>query len=138
MSRAADFPMNRRHISLTILALIVIFVLAAIHSFKVPVWRDQPAIESWVRSQIPLGTPVTSARSQIRSHGWKIESEWAQNQPMPSYGTAQGTHVIHAALGSYWFGSYWLIFSTDYDAFFGFDNTGNLVEVRVRKMVDAL
>jgi hypothetical protein len=98
-----------------------------------PLWRGEQDIEQWIVRRVPLGTDASFVRQFIAGRGWKIESEWQQQQPQAGYGTHKGTHVIHAYLGAYR-----VVFRTDLDAFFGFDKRGRLVDVHVRKMVDSI
>jgi hypothetical protein len=98
-----------------------------------PLWREPDGIEQWIERRVPIGTDAGTVRQFIRERGWKPDGEWQQQSSSIDYGTEKGTYVIHAGLGGYW-----LIFRTDFDAFFGFDARGRLVDVHVRKMVDAL
>ena len=96
-----------------------------------PLWRDASGAERWIVSRVPMGSDVATVRQFIRRRGWKLDGEWQQAEPKTDFGTRKGTHVVYVNLGGYWF-----VFRTDFDAFFGFDERGRLVDVQVRKMVD--
>src|SRR5258708_38420469 len=97
-----------------------------------PLRLGDAALQHWVENRVPLGTDIAQARDRIRSAGWKLEGEWAQPEPQIDYGTRKGSRVIYAYLGHYY-----SVFRGDVDGFFGVDRSGRLVEVHIRRMVDA-
>ena len=113
-------------------AALLLFALVAITLVRWPLWHDEDGVERWIIRRVPIGSDAATVRQFIRDRGWKLDGEWQQPVPQPSFGTRRGTRVVYAKLGGYWF-----VFRTDFDAFFGFDERGRLVDVHVRKMVDA-
>jgi hypothetical protein len=98
-----------------------------------PLWLSDAALQSWVEHVVPIGTDIARARGLIRSSGWALKGEWEQSEPSIDFGTRKGSHVIYAYLGHRR-----LVFREDVDAFFGFDRSGRLVEIHIRRMTDAL
>jgi hypothetical protein len=98
-----------------------------------PLRLSDAALQRWVEHRVPLRTDVARARDLIRASGWEVQGEWAQSEPSIDYGTRKGSRVVHVYLGHYR-----SVFRVDVDAFFGFDHSGRLVEVHIRRMVDAL
>lgn len=98
-----------------------------------PLRLGDAALQRWVEYRVPMRTDIVRARELIRASGWDLRGEWAQSEPSIDYGTRKGSRVIYVYLGHYH-----SVFRVDVDAFFGFDRSGELVEVHIRRMVDAL
>src|SRR4051812_18503542 len=118
--------MTRRRIA------IVALVLAAWGCWIwTPLRLGNDALQWWVEHRVPLGTDIVRARDLIRSSGWEVKGEWKQTEPSINFGTRKGSRVIYAYLGHFR-----SVFRVDVDAFFGFDSSGKLVEVHIRRMAD--
>ena len=112
------------------LAGAVALVLVAIH----PLWfRSEAGVRSWLLRKVPVGSTVEQLKTVASAEGWRVDGTWSGDDPHADWGGISGSTIVFTYLGGYR-----LIFSVDYDSFWAFDTNGRLVDVRVRRMVDAL
>jgi hypothetical protein len=105
-------------------------VIIAIH----PLWYlSQSGVKSWLLHKVPTGSSVDQLKSVALAEGWRVNKTWSGDQPHADWGGIAGSTIVWTDLGGYRG-----VFRVDYDSFWAFDANGRLVDVRVRKSVDAL
>jgi hypothetical protein len=95
-------------------------------------WPDS-AIHSWLLREVPKGSDLRQLKTVAKARGWRINGEWHGNEPHADWGGISGHTIAWIYLGGYR-----SIFRVDFDSFWAFDEQGRLVDVRLRRMVDAL
>ena len=102
-----------------------------------PLWMPASGLRSWILRRAPLGSSSEQVDAFIAAHHWSRHYDW-HGTPSPTsekpYPAVKGTRVIGAYLGGY----QGIPFRADLDAYWGFDESGHLIDLNVRKMVDAL
>ncbi len=102
-----------------------------------------PLVKPWLLHHVPTGSSVGDLRAEVASENWKVRGDWVVGpdesthpfwfleayEPKPS----DARSIVWVSLGGYR-----VIFRTDYDSFWYFDENGKLTGVHFRKMVDAL
>jgi hypothetical protein len=110
---------------------------AARAAWLYPLWLSAPEVRSWILKQVPLGSSVEQVERLIRDREWIRNYEW-KSQPSQSseklYPGVRGGWIIGADLGGY----RGVPFYVDLDAYWGFDESGKLIDLKVRRVVDAL
>ena len=98
-------------------------------------WRSEDHIESFLRTQTPLGSSQSDVLDWLRRNGTPASIAVGVIPPGSSYPPTQigGASFTHQAVAHYR-----ILFATDVEAFYIFDATGSLVDLRVRTTVDAL
>jgi hypothetical protein len=93
-------------------------------------------IERHLLRQTPLGSSEADVQKSLHDHGVPADIRRVHVPPSPpgDYPLTKvgGEAFIHESVDHYWF-----VFRTDVEAFYVFDTCGKLVDVRVRKSVDA-
>lgn len=115
----------------------VALIVAATILLKNPLRKSQDEIQNMILSELPLGTSIDEVKSYIVKNGWDLEYEWEgkpSKAPEDQYPGVKGRHIIGAYLGHYQ-GLPWRV---DIDAYWGFDSDNKLIDLRIRKMADAL
>jgi hypothetical protein len=108
----------------------VALVVVAMH----PLWYlSEAGVRSWLLQKVPEGSSVEQLKAIASTEGWRVESTWSGSEPHADWGGIDGSTIVWIYLGGHR-----LVFRVDYDSFWAFDTDGRLVDVRVRKMVDAL
>jgi hypothetical protein len=102
-----------------------------------PLWESEDGVREWILRQTPLGSSSNEVRTFIAKRGWKSKYDW-MGTPSPvsekQFPAVKGSHIIGADLGGY----QGLPFHVDLDAYWGFDASGRLIDLRVRKMADGI
>jgi hypothetical protein len=115
-------------ISITIIALVSNW----------PWYLSYGQIESYLLQKTPLGSSEEEVISYLREGGARlqIEDPWRGNVA-PNTGhppnTVAGSSYIDAVVGEYR-----LVFTTSVEAYYIFDSDRRLVEIAIRKTIDAL
>jgi hypothetical protein len=122
---------------------VIAFISAHIVSIG-PLRKSQSDLKAWILKEVPLGSSVDQVKALIKGQGWKLLAEWHGNPGKVSSDTAypsikdypgvKGEYFIHADLGSY----QGIPFRVGVDAHWGFDSTGKLLDLRIRKMSEGL
>ena len=91
-----------------------------------------PGVVTEVISSVSSIDHLMSVSNQ---RGWRVNGMWQGNQPQfhSDWVGIDGANVVWVYLGGYW-----SVFRTDLDAFWVFDEAGHLVDVKTRRMTDAL
>lgn len=109
-----------------------------------PIHRDEAGIRIYLLQKTPLGSSIHDVEVVFAHEGWKGKINWvwdpkdpkaAENLRMAEtfYPGVKGVKIIGADIGEYhapW--DVWI------DAYWGFDSSGKLIDVHVRRMVDSL
>lgn len=114
---------------------VIAFVLiaAAVAVISNPLRRSDEAIRTWLLNSVPAGSSIEHLTSVAGERGWRVKSGWDGTQPQADWGGIDGAHIVWVYLGGYR-----NIFRTDLDSFWSFDENGRLVDVKTRRMTDAL
>jgi hypothetical protein len=115
-------------------ALGTIVVIAAVASIWLlnPLRRSDASVHAYLLEQVPPGSTLDTLRSVAQREGWRINNTWPRG-PHSDWGGIDGDTVAWIYLGGYW-----NLFRTDLDSFWAFDDSGKLVDVRIRRMTDAM
>jgi len=119
-------------------AAIIASAVAVLGAFLLSPLRWPPeVIQAWVLRKAPLGSSVAEVKALISRQRWRLDFEWqGTNSPVrpADYPYVRGARIVGAYFGHYQ-GIPW---RADVDAFWGFDDTGKLIDFHVRKDYDAL
>jgi hypothetical protein len=109
-------------------------VLIALWLGNVVYWGSEDRIEAYLRTQTPLGSPQSRVTQWLSTRGVPSQIHVAVVKPNSSYPPTKvgGSSFIHESIAHYR-----VIFRADIEAFYIFDSNGNLVDLRVRREVDA-
>jgi hypothetical protein len=120
-------------LSIAILSLVVVAV--AVVSYSNPLRRSDERLHSWLLTEVPVGSNMERLLSVAQQNEWRVNGTWEGNRPEShsDWGGIDGATVVWIYLGGYW-----NIFRTDIDSFWAFDEASHLVEVKTRRMTDAL
>jgi hypothetical protein len=128
------------------LSLVAIVVAAALLGVTIlasnPLRKSQTNLRAWILKQAPLGSSVSDVKAVIKSHGWAIVAEWrgkpsetsSESASFKDYPGVKGEYFIQANLGRY----QGVPFPITVDAHWGFDSTGRLVDLRIRKIANGI
>ena len=128
--------MSRKAIIWTVALAATVLLLGAAFLGS-PLRWSEGHIQNWVLRKAPLGSSVADVKALINRQGWRLDFEWqGTNSPASprDYPYVRGGHIIGAYFGHYQ-GIPW---RADVDAFWGFDESGKLIDFHVRKGYDAL
>jgi hypothetical protein len=121
-------------------SLLVVIVVAGL-GFKMasanPLRESEDNIRLRILGKVPAGSSVQDVKNFIAAQGWKLSYNWEGTPTKLSetfYPGVKGQHVIGADLGHY----LGIFGRVDLDAYWGFDAAGRLIDVHVRKGVNAL
>jgi hypothetical protein len=118
------------------LSLAAAFALCFMLWLSNDVYRgSEESIETYLRTQTPLGSSQQQVTQWLSARGVGSEVFEAIVEPNSDYPPTKigGTSFIHESVAHYG-----LIFRADIEAFYIFDSQGTLVDLRVRRTVDAL
>jgi hypothetical protein len=102
-----------------------------------PLWMPASGVRAWLLRRAPLGSSPEQVDALIAAHRWSRHYDWHGTPSHSSeefYPAVKGSRIIGAQLGGY----QGIPFRADLDAYWGFDESGHLIDLNVRKMVDAL
>jgi hypothetical protein len=127
------FGVNRLSIGLSAALGAVVFL--AIWPGNIVYWGSEDRIEAYLRTQTPLGSSQLRVTQWLSSHGVPSEIHEAVVEPNSHYPPTKigGASFINESIARYR-----IVFRTDIEAFYIFDSSGNLVDLHVRRTVDAL
>jgi hypothetical protein len=127
--------------TLVITVSIIIAAVACGLGFKMlstnPLHESENVIQTRILGRVPLGSSIDVVKNDIAAQGWKLKYDWSGKPTELSekfYPGVKGQHVIGADLGHY----YGILGRVDLDAYWGFDAGDQLIDLRVRKGVNAL
>ena len=99
-----------------------------------PIWyAGESGVRSWALREVPPGSNIEQLKQVARAHGWQLNNTWRGDEPHGDWGEISGATIAWVSLGGRR-----LIFRTDFDSFWAFDEQGHLLDVRVRQMTDSL
>lgn len=120
--------MKKIWLSLSAALLIIAFIV-----LSNPLRRSDKALHVWLLKCIPVGSGFERLQSVAKQKGWRINSVWDGGKPDSDGGGMDSAKVAWVYLGGYR-----NVFHTDLDSFWAFDAAGRLVDVKTRRMTDAL
>jgi hypothetical protein len=97
-----------------------------------PLRRSDASVRAYLLRQVPPGSSIDTLRAVAQHEDWKIENTWSRG-PHSGWGGIDGATVAWIYLGGYW-----SALRTDLDSFWAFDDRGKLIDVRLRRMTDAI
>jgi hypothetical protein len=126
------FRVGRRYVVLLI--AIAAAVLVAYWPGNSVYWGSEHSIEAYLKTQTPLGSSQERVSQWLSARNLRGEIHRATIEPNSEYPltTIGGSSFIHESVAHYG-----AIFRTDIEAFYVFDANGKLVDLRVRRTVDA-
>jgi hypothetical protein len=98
-----------------------------------PLLLPDGAVHKWLLWEVPPGATVEDLKRIAHARGWRIQNSWRGDQPGAAWAGISGATVVEIYLGGYR-----ILFRTDLDSFWAFDSSGHLIDVRTRRMTDAL
>lgn len=113
-----------------VLAGIVLLVFALWISN--PLRWPQSAVHAWLLWKVPVGSGEKQLQQIASATGWRVNGTWPGHRPHSAWGGIDGTTIVWVYLGGYR-----TILRADLDSFWAFDEHGRLVDVRIRRMIDA-
>jgi len=137
----------RRRVLVTVAALVVIVIGTAVAlKPSSPASWPEPTLVAWLREQTPFGTPEALVKQFLEDRGFG--TLWAPGQDSLNRALAlkfgvsglkfsDGVRTIQAHIGEYRDPRMLFLFETSTEAFYGFDDSARLVDIRVRKSTDA-
>ena len=115
------------------MAIVLALVAAACAVVSNPLRRSDEAVHTWLLKSVPPGSDIKQLMSVADQKGWKVNSVWNGDHPHADWGGIDRAQIAWVYLGGYW-----NVFRTDLDSFWTFDETGHLIDVKTRRMTDAL
>lgn len=122
--------MKTRNRWLSIVAAIILISLIAYES--IPLHWPADAIHWWLLNNVPKGSEMNQLEAVAKTKGWKIMGTWEGYRPHSDWGGIDGHRVAQVYLGNYR-----IFLRVDLDSFWAFDEHGHLVDVHIRKSIDA-
>lgn len=126
---------RRARIGIAITGIFALLAFVGLHE-RLVFLMSAPTIERYLVGKTPLGSTETEVLTSLRRRGVSAQPWHGHIQPSPpnDYPLTKvgGKGFIHESIGHYR-----LVFRTDVEAFYIFDGSGKLVDLRVRKSVDA-
>ena len=125
---------------LTVGTLVALAIVVAAKAASRPAWWPEDTLTAWLRSRTPYGTSESEVRAFLQRRGW--HSIWAPGQDSLNRAHhikfSDGSQTLEVVLGAYRSPLFLFLFRTTTEVFYGFDEDGRLVDIRVRKDTDAL
>jgi len=132
-----DSQMSQRRRATAAILAIGALILGLSLADRLVFMLSPTAIEGHLRRETPLGSTEAEVTKWLSNRGVvaqiarvHVPPNDPSEYPLTSVG---GEAFIHESVAHYWF-----IFRTDVEAFYIFNGAGKLVDLRVRKTVDAL
>lgn len=98
-----------------------------------PLRRSDENVRAWLLESVPVGSAEDHLMAVATQKGWRVNSVWDGYRPHSDWGGIDGARIAWVYLGGYR-----NIFCTDLDSFWAFDESGRLIDVKTRRMTDAL
>jgi hypothetical protein len=117
--------MRRRHVILVAALVALVFITARMVSN--PLRKPDADLRTWLLTKTPLGSSSNQVRNTVEQLGWYTDG-YATTQPRPARDP-----FIAGELGGYQ-GVPWYIFVS---AFWEFDRSNRLANVRIRRIQDS-
>jgi hypothetical protein len=130
--------MQRKARGIQLLVAVVVLLSAADTGVagELPLRRSEATIRGRILDEVPLGSSMNQVEQQIARHGWKLgqirDRGFENDRVRPS--TVTGAKSIDAWVGDY----RGFLFMIDVTVFWGFDESGSLIDVWVQKTEDSL
>ena len=121
----------RRKIGIAVLSVGVIG--ASFVSLSNPLRRSDESVREWLLESVPVGSSEETLMAVAEQKGWTVNSVWDGYSLHSDWGGIDGSRVAWIYLGGYR-----NLFRTDLDSFWAFDESGRLMDVKTRRMTDAL
>ncbi len=94
-------------------------------------WPDR-WVHAWLLWKVPVGSSENYFKEVAKHDGWQIHRTWSGSMGslwgVPSL-PGDRFYFVHV-------GTYYMPFRGDIQAFWAFDEKGNLIDVRIRRMID--
>ena len=97
-----------------------------------PLRWPQPAVHAWLLWKVPVGSSEKQLDQIASVTGWHVNGTWPGRRPHSDWGGIDGATIVWVYLGGYR-----TILRADLDSFWAFDEHGRLVDVRIRRTIDA-
>jgi hypothetical protein len=118
----------------------VVVLAVAIKVVLTPASWPEPILRAWLRRQTPFGTSEPVVKQFLERRGF--HSIWTESQDSLNRALgltfSKGTRTIQVNVGEYRSPLMLFLFVRSTEAFYGFDDSGNLVDINVRKSTDAM
>lgn len=131
--------MSKKTLLIIIGLLLIIFIVLVTH----PLWRSDKKIREDLFNKLPLGTYMEDVVQYVESKE-KWEIKWIDYE-LGFYYSGQKDDPVGGEdrpIGEksilVYMGNYKLIFQTDVEAYFGFDENSKLIEIWVRRSTDSI
>ena len=122
------------------IALVVVVAIGLLFLLQPARW-PQGLLEAWLHRLTPLGSSQALVQERLAARGWldtlSIRDQGFFKDPPGGPQTTVGAASLRADLGRY-YALLVPIFPGYAEAFYGFDRDGRLIEIWVRKTIDAL
>jgi hypothetical protein len=96
------------------------------------VWISAETIKGWLLKQAPYGSSAEKVKLMISSNGWPLTFDRSLKEPdtpQREYPGVKGIRAVAADLGTH---SHFPGSPSSADAFWGFDESGRLIDLKVR------
>ena len=142
MAVAGLSSLNRLHMKLRIPRHWILLSLAIVAALLVAswpghyvYWGSEGSIEAYLKTQTPIGSPYERVSQWLGARNVHAELYQGAIKPNSEYPLTStgGSSFIHESIAHYG-----PIFRADIEAFYVFDSNGRLVDLRVRRTVNAL
>ncbi len=98
-----------------------------------PLWYlSDSGVRSWLMRKVPVGSSLDELKAAAKVEGWRLTNTWSGDAPHADWGGISGATVAWVHLGGRR-----LVLRRDFDSFWAFDEKDRLVDVRVRRTVNA-
>jgi hypothetical protein len=122
----------KRPAKLAAFAAIAITAAATLAFVLNPLRGSDASVHAYLLDRVPPGSTLETLQGVAQREGWRVNGTW-QRGPDSDWGGIDGATVAWIYLGGYW-----NVFRTDLDSFWAFDEQGRLLDVRIRRMTDAI
>jgi hypothetical protein len=128
-------PSRRQLAGALVAGLLLVGVSSVLWPELTVFWRSPDRVEAYLLTKTPLGTPEAGVTAWLRTRGREEVPRKVSIRPNSDYPVTRtgGAAFIHTVVAEYR-----LIFWTSVEAFYTFDASGRLVDLRVRATVDGL
>jgi hypothetical protein len=127
--------MNPRWLVIVLVLTLSALAFGAVYPGRIVYWQEPERIEQFLVQATPLGASQADVQTWLEKQGVTAEIHKAAIPPNSDYPRSRtgGASFIHESIAHFW-----LPFRTDIEAFYTFNHSGRLVDIRVRRTTDAL